>query len=333
MDQENALPPNRPLHFYENTKWRLLSYGIWFGLILFVAIIGMVSKAGSVSALFSGKTLSSMMQIWLITAMVIPPMVMLVVSGHIDLSVGAVAGYVGAATAFAMSNANMGGWVGILIAIRTGLFIGLLHGILVGGFRIHSAIVTLGTATLVRGWSLQLTEQALFVDNLESLNWLMIPTVILMLIFIIAIVFVSEFTSLGKKKTSDQPVEEAWLPRILRAAVPHVLVSLAASFAGLLLLARLRTSTPGVGLGLEVDVLLPVLMAGIPLGGGLVNIIGAIIASLVLQVHDTLSIIAGDPSAQSLSTQGFQVLFFAALGKLYFWAADKIYQKRANTKS
>ncbi|MEN9564156.1 MAG: Ribose import permease protein RbsC [Chloroflexota bacterium] len=332
MNQENALPPNRPVHFYENTKWRLLSYGIWLGLILLIAVIGMIGKAGNISALFSGKAFSSMMQIWLITAMIVPPMVMLVVSGHIDLSVGAVAGYVGTATAFAMSNADMGGWVGILIAIRTGLFIGLIHGILVGGLKIHSAIVTLGTATLVRGWSLKLAEQPLFADNLDSLSWLMIPTVILMLIFVIAIVFVSEFTPLGKKKISDQSVEEARLPRILRATLPHVLVSLAASFAGLLLLARLQVASPGLGLGLEVDVLLPVLMAGIPLGGGLVNIIGAIIASLALQLNDTLSIIAGDPVAQSFSTQGFQILFFAVLGKLYFWAADKIYQKRANSK-
>ena len=332
MNQENTLPPNRPAHFYESTKWRLLSYAIWLGLILLIAVVGMISDAGSVSRLFSGKALSSMMQSWLITAMIIPPMVMLVVSGHLDLSVGAVAGYVGVATAFAISETGVGGWIGILIAIRTGLLIGILHGILVGGLKIHSAIVTLGTATLIRGWSLQITEQTLFVDNLEALSWLTIPTVIFMLIFVIAIVFASEFTSLGKKKASDLPSEEAWLPRLIRATVPHVLVSLAASFAGLLLLARLRVATPGVGLGLEVDVLLPVLMAGIPLGGGLVNIIGAMIASFVLGLNDMLSIIAGDTSAQSFTTQGFQVLLFAALGKLYFWAADKIYQKRANTK-
>ncbi len=332
MNQENILPPNRPAHFYESTKWRLLSYAIWLVLILLVAVVGMISDAGSVSKLFSGKALSSMMQSWLITTMIIPPMVMLVVSGHLDLSVGAVAGYVGVATAFAISETGVGGWIGILIAIRTGLLIGILHGILVGGLKIHSAIVTLGTATLIRGWSLQITEQTLFVDNLEALSWLTIPTVIFMLIFVIAIVFASEFTSLGKKKASDLPIEEAWLPRLIRATVPHVLVSLAASFAGLLLLARLQVATPNLGFGLEVDVLLPILMAGIPLGGGLVNIIGAIVASLVLGLNDTLSIIAGDPTAQSFSTQGFQLLFFAALGKLYFWAAEKIYQKRANSK-
>lgn len=73
-------------------------------------------------------------------------------------------------------------------------------------------------------------------------------------------------------------------------------------------------------------------MAGIPLGGGLVNIIGAMIASLVLGLNDMLSIISGGSIPQSFSTQGFQLLFFAALGKLYFWEADKIYQKWANSK-
>jgi ribose transport system permease protein len=259
-------------------------------------------------------------------------MVMLVASGHLDLSVGAVAGYVAAATALAMSETGAGGWIGILIAIRTGLLIGLLHGTLVGGLKIHSAIVTLGTATLIRGWTLQIAEQPLFIDNADSLSWLSIPTAILLLVFIVAILFIAEFTPLGKKKVSDIPTNEAWLPRLLRTAVPHILVSLAASFAGLLLLARLQVASPNLGLGLEVDVLLPILMAGIPLGGGLVNIIGAIVASFFLGLNDMLSIISGESIARSFSTQGFQLLFFAALGKLYFWAADKIYQKRANSK-
>ena len=332
MNQENALPPSKPAHFYENTKWRLLSYAIWLGLILLVAVIGVIGEAGSLSRIFEGRFFGSMMQSWLIIAMIIPPMVMLVVSGHFDLSVGAVAGYVGAATAFAMSTTEIGEWVGILIAIRTGLLIGLLHGILVGGLKIHSVIVTLGTATLVRGWTLQITEQMVSVDNPESLTWLTIPTVILMVAFVVAIVIAAEFTPLGKKKTSDPSGEEAWLPRLLRVAVPHVFVSLAASFAGLLLLARLRVAAPNSGLGLEVDVLLPILMAGIPLGGGLVNIIGAIIASFFLALNDGLTIISGASIGQTMGAQGFQLLFFAGLGKLYFWAADKIYQKRANAK-
>lgn len=332
MNQENMLLPNRPAHFYESTKWRLLSYALWIGLILLIFVIGMISNAGSISTLFSGKALSSMMQSWLITAMIVPPMVMLVASGHLDLSVGAVAGYVAAATALAISETGAGGWIGILIAVRTGLFIGLLHGILVGGLNIHSAIVTLGTATLIRGWTLQIAEQSLFIENADSLSWLNVPTVILLLVFIVAILFLAEFTPLGKKTVSDIPANEAWLPRLLRAAVPHILVSLAASFAGLLLLARLQVANPNIGLGLEVKVLLPILIAGIPLGGGLVNIIGAIVASFVLGLNDMLSIIAGESIAQSFSNQGFQLLFFAALGKLYFWAADKIYQKRANSK-
>lgn len=332
MNQENALPTSNPVHFYQSTKWRLLSYAVWLGLIVLVALIGIIGEAGSISKIFGGKIFGSMMQSWLITAMIIPPMVMLVVSGHIDLSVGAVAGSVAIGTAYAMAETGAGAWVGILIALRTGFLIGLLHGILVGLLKVHSAIVTLGTATLLRGMTLQITDQSVIAQDAGSLSWLTIPTVILMLIFIVAIIFLAEFTPLGKKRTSDLPSDEAWLPRLLRALVPHLLVSLSASFAGLLLLARLQVGTPNMGLGLEVDVLLPVLMAGIPLGGGLVNIIGAILASLFLAVQKGLSAISGDPIAQSFATQGFQLLFFAGLGKLFFWAADKIYQKRATSK-
>ena len=332
MNQENALPPSKPAHFYENTKWRLLSYAIWLALILLVGVIGIIGDAGSISNLFGGKILSSIMQSWLYTAMVIPPMVMLVASGHIDLSVGAVAGSVAVGTAYAMAETGAGAWVGILIALRTGFLIGILHGILVGLLKVHSAIATLGTATLLRGMTLQIAEQSLIAQDAKSLSWLTIPTVILLLIFIVAIIFMAEFTPLGKKRASDLPNDEAWLPRLLRAAVPHLLVSLAASFAGLLMLARLQVGTPNMGLGFEVNVLLPVLMAGIPLGGGLVNIIGAITASFFLALNDGLAVISGSSFGQSLASQGFQLLFFAGLGKLYLWGADKIYQKRATPK-
>lgn len=332
MTQESSLSPVKNMHFYESAKWRLLSYALWLGMILLVAVVGIMVDAGSISNISGGVFFGSVLQSWLITAMIIPPMVMLVASGHIDLSVGALAGYVAASTAFVMIETGAGAWMGILIAIRTALLIGLLHGILVGLLKVHSAIVTLGTATLLRGMTLQIANQALVLQNADSFSWLTIPTIILMLVFVIALIFIAEFTPLGKKRAADLPGDEAWLPRLLRAAIPHLFVSLAAGFAGLLLLVRFNSALSTMGLGLEVDVLLPIFMAGIPLGGGLINIIGAMIASLYLGVKDGLSAVAGDPAGQALVVQGFQLFFFAGLGKLYLWAADKIHQKRANAK-
>jgi ribose/xylose/arabinose/galactoside ABC-type transport system permease subunit len=78
------------------------------------------------------------------TALMIPPMALIIAAGGLDLSAGAVAGLV--ATTMATRLASETGGVGssLVYGLFLALLIGLANGLLVGLTRIHGAIITFG---------------------------------------------------------------------------------------------------------------------------------------------------------------------------------------------
>lgn len=78
-------------------------------------------------------------------------MVMVIVVGHIDLSVGSVAAVVGIIVALAMQNYGLPWWTGILLGLAVGAVIGAWHGWWVAYMGIPGFITTLAGMMLFRG--------------------------------------------------------------------------------------------------------------------------------------------------------------------------------------
>lgn len=85
-------------------------------------------------------------------------MLLVIVAGHIDLSVGSVMGFVGALAAVMMVTLNMPIWAVIIICLISGMFIGAIQGYFVAYWSIPSFIVTLAGMLIFRGMSLWLLE-------------------------------------------------------------------------------------------------------------------------------------------------------------------------------
>jgi putative multiple sugar transport system permease protein len=83
-------------------------------------------------------------------------MVMVIIGGHIDLSVGSVVAMVGAITALAMNNWGFPWWGAVILALLTGCLVGAWQGFWVGYMGIPAFIVTLAGMMLFRGLTLVL---------------------------------------------------------------------------------------------------------------------------------------------------------------------------------
>ena len=83
-------------------------------------------------------------------------MVMVIIGGHIDLSVGSVVAMVGAITALAMNNWGFPWWAAVLLALLTGCLVGAWQGFWVAYMGIPAFIVTLAGMMLFRGLTLVL---------------------------------------------------------------------------------------------------------------------------------------------------------------------------------
>lgn len=78
-------------------------------------------------------------------------MVMVIVIGQIDLSVGSVAGVVGMVVALSIKNLGIPWWVGLLIGIATGILIGCWQGFWLAQMGIPGFITTLAGLLMFRG--------------------------------------------------------------------------------------------------------------------------------------------------------------------------------------
>ncbi|WP_219417678.1 multiple monosaccharide ABC transporter permease [Pseudonocardia nigra] len=85
-------------------------------------------------------------------------MVIVIIAGHIDLSVGSVVALTGAVSAVVVIQQGMPWWVGILAALGVGLAVGAWHGFWVAYVGIPAFIVTLAGMLLFRGLTLRVLD-------------------------------------------------------------------------------------------------------------------------------------------------------------------------------
>jgi len=130
----------------------LREYGLLFALIaimVFFQIVteGTLLKPVNITNLFLQNSYIIIMALG---------MLMIIVSGHIDLSVGSVMGFVGALAAVMMVQLGWGVLPTMALSILTGMAIGAAQGYFVAYWRIPSFIVTLAGMLVFRGLSLWL---------------------------------------------------------------------------------------------------------------------------------------------------------------------------------
>lgn len=128
---------------------------------------GMLLSLAAIMAFFQLMTDGTLMQPLNLTNLVLQNsyvvimalgMLMVIVAGHIDLSVGSVVGFIGALAAVLMVNYGMHFVTTAIICLIAGALIGAAQGYWVAFFRIPSFIVTLAGMLVFKGLTLALLE-------------------------------------------------------------------------------------------------------------------------------------------------------------------------------
>jgi D-xylose transport system permease protein len=122
-----------------------------------LAIIGIVFFATTHGMFVSPRNLALLARQMSVTSLLAVGMVMVIVTGEIDLSVGAMAGLLGGAAAIAFEKAGWPLALAFLAALGLGALLGLLQGSLVAWLRVPSFIVTLGGMLVFGGTLLGIT--------------------------------------------------------------------------------------------------------------------------------------------------------------------------------
>ncbi len=230
-------------------------------------------------------------------------------TGGIDLSVGAVASMAGFLVATLVGDQGL--WVAILIALIAAALAGLLTGIGVGVARVHPLIMTLGMSFVVLGlanvWQLQMVQTGAGVP--DELRWLgsgtfleVLPHSLLVFIPVAILILVGlRRTGYGRLlyAIGDNPIAarlsgaKSW--QVLIAL--YIISAVLAAIAGLLVSGL--TNTASVTL-VDTQVLPSVAAAvigGTSIMGGRGGFGGTIVGALILTVASSLLSSLGYPEA------------------------------------
>ena len=223
------------------------------------------------------------------------PMTLIIISGEIDLSVASILGMASALLGVLWSKGLPMPAIFVIVAI-VGLAAGAFNGLLVTRLGLPSLAVTIGTLALYRGIATILlgpTTVANFPAAYTNLGVNGVPftandvTYSTLIFVVLAIIFgvVLHATPFGRSiYAMGASVEAAQFAGIRVKRIKTILFmisGLICSLAGVLLTFRLDTAVQNNGLGLELDVIAIVLLAGVSIFGGKGSIAGVVLAVLV----------------------------------------------------
>jgi D-xylose transport system permease protein len=122
-----------------------------------VAIWGIFSVLPQAEGFLSARNFSNLFVQSATTAVLAIGMVLVIVAGHIDLSVGSVLGFTGAICAMAMIKQEWGVGVAVLATLATGAAVGAWHGFWIAYRKVPAFIVTLASMLAFRGLIIGIT--------------------------------------------------------------------------------------------------------------------------------------------------------------------------------
>jgi len=145
------------------------------------------------SIFLTSRNLSNLMTQMSVTGILAVGMLMVIVSGNIDLSVGSVLGFAGGIAAFALTTLEYSLPVSIAFAIAVGVLIGIFQGALTAYLNIPAFIVTLGGLLVWRGatkWLLAGSTIPIADDTFKIIGQGNLPLIVGWILAAAAILFV-----------------------------------------------------------------------------------------------------------------------------------------------
>lgn len=238
-------------------------------------------------------------------------MTFVILTGGIDLSVGAIIGLSGAISAGVLASTG-----NVALAMGAGLLIGVLCGAANGFFvakcGIPSFIATLGMMTLLRGCVLVYTKGAPIPIREEAYKWvgkedlLGIPIPILLLIVIFALAyFVLGHTKYGRSVYALGGNREATrlsgIPVVKTEWITYIISGLMCGIAAIVLTARLGSAQSTGGTGYELDAIAAVILGGTSLSGGVGFVLPTVVGALIMGIIDNiLTLLNVNPHATNI---------------------------------
>ena len=308
----------------------LVSYNTYIMLIALVVISTLLSEH-----FLTLQNLFNLLRQLAPLALVSIGMLLVILTGGIDLSVGSVAAIGGMGVAMAMPALPFDGVAALPIcvfgAVLFGALLGAINGALVAGFGMASFVATLAMMTMARGLAYMLsngqpvrfprdlpTAQILTGFGSKGLPGTGLPwPVLAVAVVIVLFVFLLHRTNLGRLTvatgSNEDAVRLAGLPVWRYKFLAFTLCGALSALAGIFVTARTAVGTPVTGIGLELDAIAACVIGGALLSGGRGTVTNTMIGVLILGLIGNIMNLMSVPAYPQQIIKGVIIVFAVLL--------------------
>ncbi|NLB90606.1 MAG: ABC transporter permease [Clostridiales bacterium] len=259
-----------------------------------------------------------------------------IITGEIDVSVGATMGLSAAITATMVRDGVPWAWT-FALAIGVGIFIGMINGVGVVVLKVPSIIMTLGVNGIVRGLIYVYTDGK-WVENLPYAFKALSQEKIFgditifyagVIVFMLGMHLLLSKTRRGRYFAAvGDNVDGATLlgiPVTGTKLSAYIICGALSAVGGILYASRVGFVTPLAGNGYEMKVIAACVLGGISMSGGVGSVIGASVGAIIMSSISRVLVFIGFSSDYDDTITGILLIVIVVF--------DAILQRRSVTKA
>lgn len=276
----------------------LVDHGALLLLVLLIVIGSLVSNV-----FLAPQNFINILRASTIIGIVALGQTLLIITRNFDMSVGSVVALAGTVAVIAQP---LGLMPSLLLALMSGMLVGLANGLIVVTTRANPFLVTLGMQLVIYGLTLTITRARTLYGEIDTFNLLgrglifdMVPvSVIIFLVLAILFSLVLRFTVYGRLLYAiggnERSCRLAGIATDRLKVVTFVICGMTAALAGLIITSRLNSTTANVGFGMDFDSIIAVVIGGTALfggaGGAMRTVYGVLILGVLLNLMTLLTV-------------------------------------------
>jgi ribose transport system permease protein len=247
-----------------------------YGVLVIIALM-LIGLSFASDSFLTARNLLNILNQSAPLAIIACALTFVIIGGGFDLSTGAIFGVASVSAGWLALNVDP--YVAIVAGPLIGILLGLVNGLIITGFGVHSFLVTLATSLVYRGIAILITGGTLIPVRIEEFSWLgrgrvglVNVAVIVFAIFMLLMMVLLNRTTFGRKVFAVGGNEEAALLSGVRTNIVRIVTFCmtggAAGLAGVIAVSRISMAEPQAGAGLELEAIAAVILGGTSVVGG-----------------------------------------------------------------
>jgi len=265
------------------------------GLIAVIILLSFFVQYRSGGSFITAENINDILVETAVLAILSVGMMMVIITGGIDLSIGAtmaLAGMIG--TTVLKNNQNLNPLIIIFIAVLVGALCGLINGLLVARLNVLPIIATLGMMNVYRGITYLVSRGSWVLQSDMSKEFMAIATNRFLginnLIWITIIIYCIGYWFMNYTRKGRQiyavgnSMESAKVSGIKTKSVlvmVYTLMGLIAGLGGILYVCKYAASQGETATGYEMNVIAACVLGGVSISGGVGKVQGVLLGALL----------------------------------------------------